>query len=272
MKTIIVDDELWAIKNFQQQCRDIPYIDIVGTFTDPVEALDYAKENWVDFAVLDIDMPQLNGLELGVELRKLYPDVVIIYVTAHDCFALDAIKLKADYFVVKPYTVDDVNDALSRAMLLSRRQRKPVFIRTFGNFDVFLNGQPVIFSSGKAKELLALMVDRKGGIVTTEEAMAVIWEEQDNSGDRSAVCRTAAMRLRKTLSNYGIDYIISECASGRYVDSDRFDCDYYLYLRGEAEAKQAFTNEYMAQYSWAEFTLATLLEKADQEKNNSQKR
>lgn len=257
MRTILVDDEPWAIRSFQKYCENLNCINIIGTFTNPLEALEYAKSNGIDFAVLDIDMPQMNGLDLGSELRKLYPDIVIVYVTAYEQYANEALKQKADYYLTKPYSEKDILDLVYRARLLAQRLRKPVFIRTFGSFDVFVNGRIIEFSSAKAKELLALLVNNKGGSVSTEEAMAIIWE---NGGD-SALCRTAAMRLRNTLASYGIEDILSEKGSEHYVNIDKFDCDYYMFLNGIKAAQWAFTDEYMTQYSWAEVTLSALMNK-----------
>lgn len=266
MRTIIVDDEPWAIRSFQRQCAQFNFFQIVGTFLNPIEALSYAQSNPVDFAVLDIDMPQMSGLALGVELRKLYPEIVLIYLTAYDQYANAALKQKADYFLTKPFSAEDVADAASRARLLAQRQRKPVFVRTFGSFDVFVNGRLVEFSSAKAKELLALLVNNKGGAVSTEDAMGIIWEGNGSS----ALCRTAAMRLRHTLSQYAIDYILSEKGSSRCVNINQFDCDYYMFLNGIKAVEWAFTGEYMTQYSWAEVTLGSLLEKTQMKAEKSE--
>lgn len=51
-----------------------------------------------------------------------------------------------------------------------------IFIRTFGYFDVFVNGSPILFRSEKAKELLALLVDRRGGYVSSSEAISILWK------------------------------------------------------------------------------------------------
>lgn len=257
MRTIIVDDEPWAIRSFINHIKNFNNLDVIGTFTNSIRALEFAENNHIDFAVLDIDMPQMNGLDLGLKLRSIYPNVVLVYITAYEQFALTALKQKADFYLTKPYLYQDIVDIVSRAQLLSRRQRKPVFIRTFGTFDVFLNGNIVYFSSAKAKEFLALLVNNKGGVVTTEEAMAIIWEDSKSN----ALCRTAALRLRKTLKSYGISYILSEKGNQHCVNINQFDCDYYEILKGDIEAKNAFSGEYMKQYSWAEITLSALLNK-----------
>src|SRR5699024_11097142 len=130
------------------------------------DALAYAQNNSVDFALLDIDMPEMTGIELARRLRLSRPEMVIIFVTAHPEFAADAIHAKADFVVFKPYEREDILDALERARLLSERQKKRVYFRTFGHFDMFVDGRLVGFKSAKAKELLALCVSRMGGEVT----------------------------------------------------------------------------------------------------------
>ena len=82
MKTIFVDDELWMLMQFKTECSDIPDIELVGEFTSAEEALEYARENPVEFALLDIEMPKMNGVELAKELRKINEDVIIVFVSA----------------------------------------------------------------------------------------------------------------------------------------------------------------------------------------------
>ena len=101
MRTIVVDDEPWAIRNFQRQCESQPDLEIVGAFTNPIEALEFAKTHPLDFAVLDIDMPLMDGLTLGTQLRSLYPEVVLVYITAYEQYANAALRQKADYFFNK---------------------------------------------------------------------------------------------------------------------------------------------------------------------------
>ena len=81
MKTILVDDELLSMQQFEEECCDIQEIELVGKFDNAKDALQYARCHKVDFALMDIEMPEMNGLELGQEFKKLNPDMVIIYVT-----------------------------------------------------------------------------------------------------------------------------------------------------------------------------------------------
>ena len=84
MKTILVDDMLLDLQLFELKCADLPGFEIVGKFTDPAQAVAYAGEHEVDFALLDIDMPGMNGIELAQRLRQIRSDMIIVFATAQD--------------------------------------------------------------------------------------------------------------------------------------------------------------------------------------------
>ena len=178
MKTILVDDMLLDLQLFELKCRDMPDFEIVGKFTDPNEAVAYARSHEVDFALLDIDMPGMDGIELARKLRELRSDVIIVFATAHTKFAVEALRMKADYMIFKPFDREDIADVLERAKLLHGRQRKRYYFHTFGVFDMMVAGQPVHFRSGKARELMALCVFRDGRPVSIHEIVAYLWGEE----------------------------------------------------------------------------------------------
>ncbi len=57
MKTILVDDEIWMMRQFEMECAVLDEIEIVGKFSSGIEALNYAQQHLVEFALLDIEMP-----------------------------------------------------------------------------------------------------------------------------------------------------------------------------------------------------------------------
>ena len=257
MKTILVDDELWTMEQFEEDSKDISEIEIVGKFSRSVEAYEFAKANQVDFALLDIEMPEMNGIELGKKLRELYPDIIIVFVTGYDKYLPQAIlEMKADYYVMKPYSQKDVEDVLNRAALLAGRQKKRVRIHTFGRFDVFVDDKLMHFTNAKAKELLAVCVDRLGGSVSMEEIIDKLWEEREYDRNVKSLYRKAVIYLNSIFKEYDVhDVFVSERASC-HINKDEVICDYYDYLKGDG--KQEFCGEYMFDYSWAEETVAKL--------------
>ena len=83
MKTILVDDELWALNALEAELEKVVDIDVVGAFSDSEEARSFIEKNQVDFAMLDVQMPGINGLELGNLLRRVNPEAIIIYVSSY---------------------------------------------------------------------------------------------------------------------------------------------------------------------------------------------
>jgi hypothetical protein len=140
----------------------------------------------------------------------------------------------------------------------NRASGKTIFARTFGHFDLFVNGQPVNFSGKKEKELMALLIDRNGGTLSSSEAISYLWENEEASERVAVRYRKLAMGLKNTLTQYGIEHILINNHGIRSVDVNAFQCDYYELLKGNEKYKNSFHNVYMADYSWAEDTLATL--------------
>lgn len=260
MRVMIVDDERLALRQFVVETEDIPDIEVAGAFSNPLQALEYLKENPVEAVFLDIEMPELNGIVLAEKMREIYPDLVVIFITGYEQYTLDALKVKADYYMTKPYDSRDIREVLERAKLLSARQKKRVYIRTFGRFDLFIDGKAVYFSNTKAKELLALCVDHRGGAVTIEEAADKLWEDRIYDSRVKNLYRKAVMQIRQILSEYGVEEIFSGNRGSCQIDILKVDCDYYELLKGNPDAVREWeiTGNYLQEYSWAEETCARL--------------
>ena len=134
-----------------------------------------------------------------------------------------------------------------------------IFIRTFGYFDVFVDGQPIHFQGGQAKELMALLVDRRGGYLSSGEAIACLWENEPATKTTLARLRKVAMRLKNSLEEAGIAEIIQAKNGERRVVPEKFSCDYYDFLAQGSRGGAVFPGSYMTNYSWAEDTLASMI-------------
>lgn len=257
MKTIIVDDEKWALEQLRKEFENKNGIELVGCFSRSTEALEYIKSNPVNFALLDVKMSGVDGIELGTKLREYSPNAIIVYVSSYPEYFSDAYRtVKADYYMLKPYNKDDVADVLERVELLSKRQKKTVQFRTFGRFDVFVKGQPLKFSNAKAKELLAICVDRKGGIVSMEEAIDKLWENEPLTENVKARYRKAVGYLHALFIENRVPDVFVSGYGSCHIKKEKVECDYYEFL--ESENKPLFFGEYMYEYSWAEDTAAFL--------------
>jgi hypothetical protein len=134
-----------------------------------------------------------------------------------------------------------------------------VMIRTFGYFDVFVGGKPIAFKNKKSKELFALLVDRRGGFVTSDEAIGFLWEDETVNPVTLARYRKVALRLKNTLENYGIADTVEAVDGKRRIVSEKVHCDLYDYLTGRDEFANLFKGSYLTNYSWGENTLGELM-------------
>lgn len=263
MDTIVVDDELLSMEQFEEACRKIPEIHVVGKFDNPRDALEFAEHRHVDFALLDVEMPQMNGLELGQKLKAINPHIILIYVTGYTQYVVDVMKIKADYCIMKPYNEQDIKDAIERAKLLSKRQQKRVRVQMFGRFDVFVEDKGIHFQNRKAKELLALCMDHKGGMVTMEEAIDKLWPDRPYDDRVKRLYRKAVSCLHETLKEAGVSNLFVGKRGNCYVLPGEVECDYYTYLKNPEANQEQFFGEYLFDYEWGEETLAQLMKDSE---------
>ena len=104
-----------------------------------------------------------------------------------------------------------------------------------------------------------MLVDRKGGYVTSEEAISFLWEDESANTLTLSRYRKVALRLKSTLEEYGILDIMEAVDGKRRVVMDKVECDLYQYLSGEEAYSQLFKGSYLTNYSWGEITLGELL-------------
>jgi two-component system, LytTR family, response regulator AlgR len=115
LRTLIVDDEPLALERMQLICRDLPSIEVAGTALDGAEALRLIGALAPDLVLLDMTMPELDGLAVARSLVRAENPPAVIFVTAHDNFAVEAFDLEAVDYVLKPVTPERLERAVARA-------------------------------------------------------------------------------------------------------------------------------------------------------------
>lgn len=156
------------------------------------------------------------------------------------------------------YRADNITEKASAARAATAQESAVVEIHTFGYFDIFVSGRPIMFKSEKAKELLAILVDRRGGYVTADEAISLLWEDEPASPVVLSRYRKIALRLKNTLEEYGVSQIVESVNGKRRLATEYVDCDLYRYLSAPQENVSLFHGSYLTNYSWGEITLGEL--------------
>ncbi|MDT0606808.1 LytR/AlgR family response regulator transcription factor [Croceitalea rosinachiae] len=120
MNCIIIDDEPLAINIIKSYCEDIGELEVIKTFTNPLESIGHIQTEEVDLVFLDIEMPQITGIEFVKSIDK---KPLFIFTTAYPQYAIDGFELNAVDYLVKPVPFPRFVTAINRVKeLLSLRQ------------------------------------------------------------------------------------------------------------------------------------------------------
>lgn len=260
MRTIVVDDEEIMIRSFVRKCEDIHEINIIGKFQDAKEAISFSKENQFELAVLDIQLPGMNGIELAKRLQELHPKLLIVFVSAYEDYLRDFNEIGADYYIIKPYKKETVEKMVGKMALLCGRFKKSLYIQMFGRFNVLKDDVPIKLS-GKAKEILALIATRRGKEISNEEIYSTIWEDRMYSNEKMKVYYNALSRLKSSLEEAGISDLLLSTKRGQMLNINICDCDYYSWQDDNCGENDRFEGEFLSEYSWGEPILTDILNK-----------
>lgn len=123
MRTLIVDDEPLAVERMQILCSRIPALQVVGTASDGAAALRLIEALTPDLVLLDMTMPEVDGLGVARALSGQANRPAVVFVTAHDDFAVEAFDCDAVDYVLKPVAQERLERAVERAQV--RRTSPP---------------------------------------------------------------------------------------------------------------------------------------------------
>ena len=113
LRAILVDDELSSLQNLQSKLVEFcPDVEVVAAAQKPEDAILFIRQHKPDVIFLDIEMPRMNGFRMLDELGEL--DFEIIFTTAYNHYAVDAIRISAFDYLMKPVAIKELQNALER--------------------------------------------------------------------------------------------------------------------------------------------------------------
>ena len=119
LKTIVCDDEAPAVELMEGMLRDTGQVAIEGTYLSVREAIDRINQGGIDLAVLDIEMPELSGVEASTQITA-DPKPLIVFATAHPEYAVEAFGIDAIDYILKPFDQVRVEKAVEKAARMHR--------------------------------------------------------------------------------------------------------------------------------------------------------
>lgn len=166
IKCIVVDDEPLAVEMLATYIRKAPSLELAGTFTDPVQAVSAMAEIKPDLVFLDIQMPDLNGLELA---RLIPEDTRIIFTSAFRQYAFESYEVEALDYILKPIRYQKFLEAVSKAekWMANRpeKSRRSAFIKTDREYRNIEFDQ-ILYVAGMKDYVLIYLASEPEPIVT----------------------------------------------------------------------------------------------------------
>jgi DNA-binding LytR/AlgR family response regulator len=168
---VIIDDEPRAIALLAGYCNRIEDLNCIGKFRNPIEALDFIKANIPSFILLDINMPNLSGMDLAKLLPK---ECQIIFTTAHAQYAVESYNLATIDYLLKPISFDRFTTAVQKIRMAQDESYfliksgydnhkilldNLLFLKKDGNYMTYMTSHNKILSRQTVAEALEKLTD-----------------------------------------------------------------------------------------------------------------
>jgi two-component system, LytTR family, response regulator LytT len=136
--TIAIDDEPLALQLVESYVRKTPFLNLVASFDNPLDASEFMTKNEVQLLLLDIQMPDLTGVEF---VRTLANPPKIVFTTAFEKYALDGFKLNAVDYLLKPFSYEEFLKAMNKVRHLVELENPPYTHIESGSQFLFLKSE-----------------------------------------------------------------------------------------------------------------------------------
>jgi len=232
MRVILIDDEQIALDVLDIFLSEIGGVTVVGKYKRVSDALLAASELQPDLIILDIEMPEQNGLSAVELLKQSCPGVEVIFVTAHANYAIEAYDREALAYLLKPLDKQRLAKAIERAsILLTGRltvrgqemsklpeqtarhgksiESRQLILKTLGSFELYTSaGKLLTWRTKKTKELFAYLWHNQGNPVYKYAIMDELWQEY-SAQQAQRLFHTTVYYLRTMFKTEGYTDILS---------------------------------------------------------------
>lgn len=280
MKVILIDDEKPALDYLEYQLKSVSDFEVIGKYMNPLEGKRAIEEQAVDLVFLDIQIPNLNGIELAEQLLEKKPHLPIVFVTAYDEYAIKAFELNAIDYVLKPVSASRLVTTVKRIEKeVEEQEKKPIdesirlTLRLFEKVSLIEHlerGENVIslkWRTAKAEQLFLYLVQYEGREVNKNFLVELLWPDLEIEKAYKQLY-TAVYNIRKTLGVYRRHFHIKSILDDYIlvledvtIDVDQFEA----FIDGALEVSErtiadyeralaTFSGDYLETYDyvWAE--------------------
>ncbi|MEK6266533.1 MAG: response regulator [Clostridium sp.] len=234
MRVILVDDEKSMLLIMKKMISKIPEVEIVGAFQSSCEAYKFIKENSVDIAFIDIQMPGESGLDLARRIISKLEKIDIVFLTSHKEYALEAFDVYAVDYIVKPILQERLEHTINRSM---ERRIFPIpyscggasaklSVYCLGGLSIRgADGGSVRVNSSKSLELLVYLLLNKGEFVSKWRIMEDVFSGM-SPHNAETYLNTTIYKLRNALVHNEMKGAVISTKEGYRIDIEDIYIDF----------------------------------------------
>jgi two-component SAPR family response regulator len=265
---LIVDDEIYTLYEIEFYVKKYGRFDKCVVCTNSIEALEQAEKNSFDIALLDIEMPSMNGIELAERLSNIFPDISLAFITAYNHYATEAFEVNAIDYILKPIREERLFKALDKLAkrkvdkIVDNKSKTEVYINTFGKFTVRIGEALLKWNRLKSIELLAYLLENRGVPIHKEKLCDLLWPDLDPQ--KALVnLQTTVYSIRKNFATYNCNEIHIEYSGHNYllhikeakIDNEQFESLLKQVsgldtIRILEQAIKLYTSDYLEEDGW----------------------
>ncbi|MFC0014490.1 MULTISPECIES: response regulator [Allobacillus] len=236
MKSILVDDEKLALEYLENQLIKTKQYEIIGKFTNPLDAKRIIDKHKVDVLFLDIEMPRINGIEFAEKLLEDNPELQIVFVTAYNEYAVQAFELNAVDYLLKPIKLERLHKTTARLNSEITEHTKEMHDKIQihlcyepkileGNQEV-----PLKWRTYKAQQVFYYLIHCRNRIVAKEELIEILWPYFELE-KANAQLYTTIYQVRRTLKSLINNIKIVNIGEGYKIELKNVALDIEIFER-----------------------------------------
>lgn len=239
IRAIVIDDEVIVAKWIAELLKETGKVHVEKIINNPLETYDEIIRLKPDIIFLDIEMPEVTGLELAEEISALEKAPEIVFVTAYNEYAIEAFKVNAIDYIMKPINPKELNRVIEKVEkrgFINSSEEKRMCIRVLGGFRATIDGSKEIikWSTSKCEELFGYMLFQKNKTVCKWEIVDMLWPNKDDKKGETNL-RTTVCRLNQTFKKYGVRAKIKSEKNIYILEIDNICLDTFLLENIEEE-------------------------------------
>lgn len=274
IKAILIDDEIPALIELELLLKCYKEITVIGMFTNPLEAIEKIKEHKPQVVFLEVNMPQLMGIDAASKILDISPKTNIVFVTAFDNYAVDAFEIYALDYILKPVNINRLKKTIERLLkketyVINYKEQK-LKIKCLGHFEVaWENHEPIKWRAEKTKEIFTCLLQNQGHDLSKDKLLDMLWPG-DNPDKAIRQLYNGIYYIRKALEDYKIDRELISIGNSYNLKLGLVDYDLGRFYELEKlpapsideleEMEAIYTGDYLEKedYSWAYYERITI--------------